>query len=366
MLRIPPRLVHLAPAGVGLADPGLLQRTRASPADAQSVPRRRQASRRERQRRVVQSDPSQLLGPDFAIRPASSRKLRKEKDIFDVWFESGQLMARGAAEPAVPEFPGRSLSGRLRPASRLVPAFAVAEPRAPTGQPPFKQVLTHGFVVKPDGTKVSKSDKEYVKAVDEINRHGADLLRLWCCSVDYQNDIPSQPQGHPGIRRQIPQNPQHAPVSAVESIRLQPADRLRSLAPADSLDGWALDQLDTLIVEVKSRVRQLSTAPRLPPAARFLRRADQRRLWQRDEGPALLRSPASPLRRRCQTVMHRMVLALTKLLAPMLVFTADEAWEQIAHKPTADADLVQRSSGPAARAIRAERVRKSSETSGIC
>jgi isoleucyl-tRNA synthetase len=47
----------------------------------------------------------------------------------------------------------------------------------------------------------------------------------------------------------------------------------------------------------------------------------------------------SPLRRRCQFVMHRMVLALTKMLAPILVFTADEAWEQISHKPTGEANL---------------------------
>jgi len=63
-----------------------------------------------------------------------------------------------------------------------------------TGKPPFKQVLTHGFIVKPDGTKVSKSDKEYVTATQEIDRHGADLLRLWCCSVDYQNDVPTSPK----------------------------------------------------------------------------------------------------------------------------------------------------------------------------
>ena len=44
-------------------------------------------------------------------------------------------------------------------------------------------------------------------------------------------------------------------------------------------------------------------------------------------------APNSPLRRRSQTVMHRMAVALTKLLAPMLVFTADEAWEHIEHKP---------------------------------
>src|SRR5690606_16380297 len=49
--------------------------------------------------------------------------------------------------------------------------------------------------------------------------------------------------------------------------------------------------------------------------------------------------PDSPLRRRCQTVMHRMVIALTKLLAPMIVFTADETWSYIPHKPAAEADL---------------------------
>ena len=56
-----------------------------------------------------------------------------------------------------------------------------------TGVP---EIVPPDDIVKPDGKKVSKSDKEYVKAVDEINRHGADLLRLWCCSVDYQNDKP--------------------------------------------------------------------------------------------------------------------------------------------------------------------------------
>src|SRR4029079_14582032 len=50
-------------------------------------------------------------------------------------------------------------------------------------------------------------------------------------------------------------------------------------------------------------------------------------------------SPDSPLRRRSQFVMHQMLLALTKLLAPMIVFTADEAWEQITHKPAGETDL---------------------------
>ena len=116
-----------------------------------------------------------IPGPGFP-----KDKLRKEKDIFDVWFESGSSWHAVLQCRSVPELPGRPVPRRLRPAPRLVPALAAAEPRR-DGQPPFKQVLTHGFVVKPDGTKVSKSDKEYVTATQEIDRHGADLLRLWCC-----------------------------------------------------------------------------------------------------------------------------------------------------------------------------------------
>ena len=74
----------------------------------------------------------------------------------------------------------------------MVSTIAAAEPGG--DGPKHEQVLTHGFIVKPDGTKVSKSDKEYVSATAEIERHGADLLRLWCCSMDYQNDIPTSPQ----------------------------------------------------------------------------------------------------------------------------------------------------------------------------
>src|SRR5438093_9931929 len=138
--------------------------------------------------------PSELLGADF-VYPSGfeAAKLRKEKDIFDVWFESGSswhavLQCRSYLHFPADLYLEGSDQHRGWFQLSLLPSLGA------TGGPPFKQVLTHGFVVKPDGTKVSKSGKEYVKAVDEINRHGADLLRLWCCSVDYQNDIPASPK----------------------------------------------------------------------------------------------------------------------------------------------------------------------------
>src|SRR5206468_2239637 len=104
-------------------------------------------------------------------------------------------------------------------------------------------------VVKPDGTKVSKSDKEYVKAVDEINRHGADVLRLWCCSVDYQNDIPASPKALVEFAdkyRKI-RNTVRYLLSNLYDFNARTDSQP---VPASSLDGWALAQVDELVRSV--------------------------------------------------------------------------------------------------------------------
>src|SRR5688500_9570998 len=127
------------------------------------------------------------LGPSISV-----GRRWNEEDIFYVWFESGSswnAVLRGRDYLSFPADMYLEGSDQHRGWFQLslLPALGA------TGQAPFKQVLTHGFAVKPDGTKVSKSDKEYVTATQEIDRHGADVLRLWCCSVDYQGDIPTSP-----------------------------------------------------------------------------------------------------------------------------------------------------------------------------
>jgi isoleucyl-tRNA synthetase len=107
----------------------------------------------------------------------------------------------------------------------------------------------------------------------------------------------------------------------------------------NSLDGWASHQLDTLITETTAAYEayQLHRVFRLlhdfcaVQISAVYGNAMKDRLY--------CEAPNSPLRRRTQTVMHRMVIALTKLLAPMIVFTADEAWEYIQHRPGEEADL---------------------------
>jgi isoleucyl-tRNA synthetase len=285
-------------------------------------------------------EPGVLLGKDFKY-PAgfTATNLRKEKDIFDVWFESGSSWAAVLQCRSYLHFPADLyLEGSDQHRGwfqlSLLPALGA------TGQPPFKQVLTHGFVVKPDGTKVSKSDKEYVKAVDEINRHGADVLRLWCCSVDYQNDIPASPKALTefGDKYRKIRNTLRYLLSNLYDL---PAGLAASAAnvPRESLDGWILDQMDTLITEVSAAydTYQLHRAFRLlhdfcsVQISSVYGNAMKDRLY--------CEKPDAPLRRRSQAVMHRLADTLTKLLAPMLVFTADEAWCHLPHKSMEEADL---------------------------
>jgi isoleucyl-tRNA synthetase len=271
--------------------------------------------------------PAEILGdfdPGLAFPVAT---LRKEKDIFDVWFESGSSWHAVLQERENLRFPAdlyQEGSDQHRGWFQLSLLLALGV----TGRAPFRKVVTHGFVVKPDGTKVSKSDKEYVTATQEIERHGADLLRLWCCSVDYQGDIPASPQviREFGDKYRKIRNTLRYLLSNLYDFDPQAHAKL---IPAASLDGWAAWQLDELIRETTAAydAYQFHRAFRLlhdfcaVQVSAVYGNAMKDRLYCDPAG--------SDRRRRAQTVMHRMAAALTKLLAPMIVFTADEAWEQI-------------------------------------
>ena len=263
--------------------------------------------------------------------------LRKETDIFDVWFESGSSWHDVLQKREGHKFPcDLYLEGSDQHRGwfqlSLLPSLGYS------GAPPYRQVLTHGFVVKPDGTKVSKSDKEYVTAVQEVNRHGADLLRLWCCSVDYQGDIPCSPktiQEFADKYRKI-RNTLRYLHSNLSDFNPR---RDRQEIPARSLDAWALDQLDSLIRDTTEAYDQYQTHRAFRLLHDFCAVKVSAMYGNAMKDRLYCEAPDSPLRRRCQTVMYDMLVALTKLLAPMIVFTADESWEHLRVRPVGEEDL---------------------------
>ena len=283
--------------------------------------------------------PAELLAGVTLPAGFDASTLRKGGDTFDVWFDSGNswfAVVEGRSEQLGHAPVDLYLEGSDQHRGWFQLSMLCAT--AVTGKPPFKALLTHGFAVKPDGTKVSKSDKEYVKAVDEINRHGADLIRLWVCSIDYQGDLPVSPKVIADFADKYRKlrNTIRFLLSCIDDF--DPA-RDRAVVPADSLDRWMLDELATLHRDVIAAydAYKFHNAFRLMhdfcvvQVSSIYGNAMKDRLYCERAG--------SPLRRRAQGVLYDCAMTLIQLFSPMCVFTGDEAWEFLKARPQ-DVDSV--------------------------
>lgn len=192
---------------------------------------------------------------------------------------------------------------------------------------PFKSILTHGFIVKEDGTKLSKSDGEARALVEWIESYGADIIRLWICSQDYRGDVP--------VSDRIVKNVANSYRSIRNTLRFQLGNlydfdaAAHAVAPGDMhpLDQWALHETAGLIEKVESAYENYEFHRAFkdfldPFCANTLSATYHDILKDR----LYTRAPDDPLRRSSQSAIHHILSALTRLLAPILPFTCDEAW----------------------------------------
>jgi len=255
-------------------------------------------------------------------------------DIFDVWFESGSSWsAVVVARNLVDDIPvDLYLEGSDQHRGwfqlSLLPALGVK------GTAPFKTVVTHGFVVTEDGLKMSKSLGNAIDAIDQLDSRGADVLRLWVASQNYQDDVRCSDeliaQGEDAYRKI--RNTLRFCMGACADY--DPAVNA-TVPPEHSVDLWMRMQLHELIRDVRSAFDryEFHRATRLiyefctVQASSIYLSAVKDRLY--------CESPNAVRRRATQTVIHEMLVTLVKLLAPILVHTADEAWD---HIPMRDPD----------------------------
>jgi isoleucyl-tRNA synthetase len=207
------------------------------------------------------------------------------------------------------------------------------------GRPPFQTLLTHGFVVDEDGRKMSKSVGNTIDAVEQLSRRGADILRLWVASQNYQDDVRCSDkliaQAEDAYRKI--RNTLRFCMGACGDFdpRTHATD-----APDYSVDLWMRLELHQLIRDVLAAYDryEFHRAMRLiyefctVEASSIYLSAVKDRLY--------CETPDAIRRRASQTVIHEMLVALVKLLAPILPHTADEAWEHIPNKPAGEPESV--------------------------
>jgi isoleucyl-tRNA synthetase len=212
---------------------------------------------------------------------------------------------------------------------------------------PYKMCVTHGFVVDLDGKKISKSGTyEKPTAADHfVGKYGADLLRLWASSIDYTTDVPFSEEIFTRLGdtyRRI-RNTLRILLGNLHDFRavagVGDPCRPASLMPATTLvDRWILGRLDYVIGTCRSAYEKFEFHKVYHVLNQFCA-VDLSSLYvDITKDRMYCDAPNSPRRRATQAAMREVFDALCSLLAPVLVFTAEEAWRHSAAAGISDAD----------------------------
>ncbi|WP_372713192.1 class I tRNA ligase family protein, partial [Ilyobacter sp.] len=198
-----------------------------------------------------------------------------------------------------------------------------------TGDAPYKQVLTHGFVNDGEGKKMSKSMGNVMSPDDVIKTYGADILRLWCASVDYREDV------------KISENILKQMAEAYRRVRntaryilgntsdFDPDTDRVSYEDLPEIDRWAMHKLETLKRKVTENYNKYEFY-NLFHDIHYFAGIDMSAFYLDIIKDRLYAEKGDSLdRRAAQTVMYEVLVSMNKMIAPVLSFTAEEIWSKI-------------------------------------
>ena len=272
------------------------------------------------------ADIKDLLGPD-------ADDYRKVPDTLDVWFDSGSTFS--SVVRARPEFEGHDAEIYLEGSDQHRGWFmsSLMLSTAIDNKAPYKQVLTHGFVVDGQGRKMSKSLGNIVTPQEVMNKLGADILRLWIASTDYSGEMSYSEEI---IKRAADSYRRIRNTARFLLANLNGFDPTKDMVkPEDMvvLDRWAVSmakEAQEQIIQayenydfhkVVQRIMQFCS---IEMGSFYLDIIKDRQYTAKSDSIA---------RHSCQTALYHIAQAMVRWIAPILSFTADEIWQYL---PIAD------------------------------
>lgn len=263
----------------------------------------------------------------------------KEKDIMDVWFDSGSSHAAVIKKRPNLSYPADLyLEGadqyRGWFQSSLLTAVATGN------EAPYKAVLTHGWVVDENLKQMHKSSGNGISPESVVNKYGADVLRLWVASSDYHTDV----RISDGILKQLSEAYRKIRNTARYILgNLSDFNPDTDMVATDELmpiDKWAIVTLNNLIEKVKNaydkyEFHQVYHSVHnfcVVDMSNFYLDVLKDRLYTEKQD--------SKTRRAAQTAIYIILDAMTRMLSPILAYTSDEIWRYMPHKSSDDAENI--------------------------
>jgi len=252
----------------------------------------------------------------------------REQDILDVWFDSGVSHAAVCKnrdylnDPADLYLEGSDQHRGWFHSSLLASVGT-------RGIAPYHNVLTHGFVNDGNGHKMSKSRGNVVKPEEVISKFGVDILRLWVAAQDYRDDIRISPeilQRLSDAYRRI-RNTARYILGSIHDF--DPAQDSVSTAEMEEIDRWAMSILEQLKSKIRSSYDAYEFHVLYHTVHNFCSVDMGAFYLDVLKDRAYCSAPDSQARRSAQTAMYHILDTLTRLIAPVLSFTADEIWKEM-------------------------------------
>lgn len=267
----------------------------------------------------------ELMPEGSKCKECGSTGFVKEKDIMDVWFDSGSthqsvLVERGLPYPADLYLEGADqYRGWFQ--SSLLTSVAI------NGIAPYKQVLTHGWTVDGQGKKMSKSLGNGISPQDVIKEYGADILRLWVLSSDYQSDVSLSKDILKQITEVYRKMRNTARYILGNTSDFDPDKDMVSYNELQEIDKYALLKLNDLVRKCTESYDKYDFHEAYQAINVFCV-TDMRSFYLDIIKDRLYTAKAnSKERRAAQTTMYIILDSLVRMLAPLTSFTAEEIWK---------------------------------------
>ncbi|HKP38075.1 MAG TPA: isoleucine--tRNA ligase [Pyrinomonadaceae bacterium] len=273
-------------------------------------------------------DPRELLPADFKCEKCGGTEFTKETDILDVWFDSGSssiavLEARDNLRWPADVYieGGDQFRGWFN--SSLMVGLAVHD------RAPYDAVLCHGWTLDAQGKAMHKSLGNAVSPDEVIPKLGAEILRLWCVSSDYMDDMRCSDE----ILQRVTDGYRKVRNTARYALgNLDGFDPARDAVPDSQLleiDRWALAELDSAIVDVRNAYEAYDFHGVYQRLHQFCTVTLSARYFDILKDRLYTFAPRNLARRSAQTALYKIADALARMLATILAFTADEIWESL-------------------------------------
>jgi isoleucyl-tRNA synthetase len=274
------------------------------------------------------TSPEDILPSGFTFGGVEAKDFEKEKDVLDVWFDSGSTSFAVLDSGVWPELSWPAdlyLEGSDQHRGWFNSSLLVAS--ALRGTPPYRAVVTNGFTVDELGYKMSKSQGNVIDPLGVVERYGADVLRLWVGSIEYTEDT----KLGDNFLKQLANS-----YSKLRNTLRFMLGNLYDFAPSrdsvetlDPVDAWVISKLSGLVAEVTDAYEKYEFYRATQAILNFCNVELSGFYLDMLKDRLYTSLPEDIKRRSSQTAMFTITSVLTRLLAPVLVHTSEESWQSL-------------------------------------